>query len=64
MHAAPGFFPIAIQCLCLQTLSLALLSVPCLALALLLQAMNVDVQTAVLSLNGGTGKTGSSRVLA
>jgi hypothetical protein len=46
MHAAPGFFPIAIQCLCLQTLSLALLSVPCLALALLLQAMNVDVQTA------------------
>jgi len=35
-----------------------------LALALLLQAMNVDVQTAVLSLNGGTGKTGSSRVLA
>jgi hypothetical protein len=30
----------------------------------ILQAMQVDVQTAVLSLNGGTGKTGSSRVSA
>ena len=30
----------------------------------ILQAMNVDVQTAVMSLNGGTGKTGSSRVSA
>jgi hypothetical protein len=30
----------------------------------ILQAMNVDVQTAILPLNGGTGKTGSSRVSA
>ena len=30
----------------------------------ILHAMNVDVQTAVLSLNGSTVKTGSSRVPA
>jgi hypothetical protein len=30
----------------------------------ILHAMNVDVQTAVLSLKGGTGKTGSSRLPA
>jgi hypothetical protein len=30
----------------------------------ILHARKVDVQTAVLSLNGGTGKTGSSRVPA
>src|SRR5437899_7193235 len=29
-----------------------------------LACMNIDMQTAVLSLNGGTGKTGSSRVSA